>query len=302
MAAEERANASGANKRFPDGFRILNGTQEYITYAEHSSVRVWPSDAADYYAPHRHSAIEIALCKKGEVIYTVDDRRFSLTAGDILFIPPNRTHSMNTCENSFRFLFIFEPDPLLTMRDFQPMKEWLDTPLVLRADEKGADSVADALMRCAECYRDKPFLWNTRCYACLLEMYAVLATVKNEKCAEEIESARQSVNPELMNSAITFIEQNFKRNISLEEVAAFAGFSRFYFSRSFNSFTGLTFVEYLNRRRLNVADEMLIHTRKPVAEVAKESGFRSLATFNRIFRQMHSCTPTKFRSIYGSYM
>ncbi len=302
MAAEDRANTSGANKRFPDGFRILNGTQEYITYAEHSSVRVWPSDEADYYAPHRHSAIEIALCRKGEVIFMVDDRRISLAKGDMLFISPNHTHSMNSCEDSSRLLFLFEPDPLLTMRDFQPLKEWMDTPRVLRAGDKNAEAIADTLTRCAQCYSERPLLWNTRCYGFFMEMYAQLAMVKNEEELPGSESAKQSVNPELMNSAITFIEQNFRKNITLEEVAAFAGFSRFYFSRSFNSFTGLTFVEYLNRRRLNVADEMLLHTRKPVAEVARESGFRSLATFNRIFRQIHSCTPTRFRSIYGTYM
>lgn len=53
---------------------------------------------------------------------------------------------------------------------------------------------------------------------------------------------------------------------------------------------------------MSMADYMLVHTREPVAEIAAASGFGSLATFNRTFRAMHGCTPSKFRSIYGEYM
>jgi AraC-like DNA-binding protein len=47
--------------------------------------------------------------------------------------------------------------------------------------------------------------------------------------------------------------------------------------------------------------ELLIRTDKPMNQVAQESGFGSVATFNRAFRDYKSCTPTQYRAIYGSY-
>lgn len=45
---------------------------------------------------------------------------------------------------------------------------------------------------------------------------------------------------------------------------------------------------------------MLIHTRLPVKEIAVSSGFGSVAAFNRVFKAHKQCTPTQFRTIYGS--
>lgn len=231
------------NKRFPDGFRILQGSQEYVTYPDHSSVRIWPDGTAWYFANHRHSAIEVMLCTRGEIVYTVDERTYTVTEGEILLIPSDHPHSMTIRENSFRYLYLFEPDVLLNLRDIQPLKEWLNTPLHLKAEDAVLEAVKELLLKAAACYEEKVAMWNTRCYACFIEMYAILgAWYTEEKGTVLNKNQTHTVNPELMNSAMTYIEQNFRKNITLEEVAAFAGFSKFYFSRNFNAFTGVNFV------------------------------------------------------------
>ena len=87
--------------------------------------------------------------------------------------------------------------------------------------------------------------------------------------------------------------------LSLDDVAAFAGFSRYYFSRSFKKQTGYFFKDYLCQKRLQVAMELLTRTELSMREVASRSGFGSVATFNRAFREKNGCTPSKYRAIYG---
>ena len=48
-----------------------------------------------------------------------------------------------------------------------------------------------------------------------------------------------------------------------------------------------------------MAMELLSSTRTPVTQVALQCGFNSIATFNRVFREVKGCTPTQYRSIYG---
>ena len=114
--------------------------------------------------------------------------------------------------------------------------------------------------------------------------------------------SQHSIDPAIMNSAITYINEHYMDEMSLEDAALFAGFSKYYFSRMFKQFSGISFSEYLTRRRLNVASDLLVRTDQPIREIAQSSGFGSMATFNRIFRQHKNCTPSQYRAIYSMTM
>ena len=84
---EEKARSEVMSRsRFPDGFRILKGKQEFVTYIEHSSVRVWYSDTPQSYDAHSHSAVEIIIPIQGEVEYTVMDFSYRVQAGEVLIV------------------------------------------------------------------------------------------------------------------------------------------------------------------------------------------------------------------------
>ena len=85
--SEIRNQTEQAKSRFPDGFRILQGRQEYITYMEHSSIRVWTSDVAAHYDLHSHSAIEVILPDRGEAAYQVQEEAYHVRPGEVLILP-----------------------------------------------------------------------------------------------------------------------------------------------------------------------------------------------------------------------
>ena len=107
------------------------------------------------------------------------------------------------------------------------------------------------------------------------------------------------VDREVIASSMAYINEHYHEELSLDDVARFVGFSRYYFSRSFKKQTGYFFKDYLCQKRLQVAMELLIRTEEPMKEVAIRSGFGSIATFNRVFREKNGCTPTHYRALYG---
>ena len=107
------------------------------------------------------------------------------------------------------------------------------------------------------------------------------------------------MDPAILNSARLFIDQNANHSITLDEVSDFTGFSKFYFSRMFKQQMGVSFSEYLRQRRIAMAEDLLIHTRRSIRDIALSAGFGSIATFNRVFREVRGCTPTRYREIYG---
>ena len=286
-------------KRFPDGFRILQGRQEFVTYSEHSSIRIWPSDRASHYELHQHSAVEVILPHRGVAEYRMQDRHFFVESGQILIIPPGCPHELTEPKEILRYLILFEPSPLTVLRDKLSADELLREPIYLADGSDVQVQISTILSQMISCYFDKKPMWNAACYSYLLQAYALLGAHYAGADSAADGAGAGAINPEIMNSALTYINQHFREDISLEDVASFAGFSKYYFSRIFKQFFGCTFSECLLRKRLNVASDLLARTGTPILSIAKESGFGSVATFNRVFREQKHCTPTQYRAIYG---
>ncbi len=94
-----------------------------------------------------------------------------------------------------------------------------------------------------------------------------------------------------------YIDHNFTRNPSLDEVAEKAGLSPNYFCKWFKDNNGLGYVEYKHQLCLEKAVRLLINTDHDISSIAYESGFTSITTFNRIFRQHYDCSPREYRNI-----
>ncbi len=290
---------TGGQSRFPDGFRILQGKQEYITYMEHSSIRIWPSAVATHYDVHSHSAIEIIMPDRGVSLYHVRDEVYRVQPGEILIVPSDCQHALTEPPETQRYLLLFEPNPFSGLRDMAELTPMMQRPIYLHDGSETHSRARELLTRTVECYFAREPMWNTRCYSYLLQLYALLGSRYLRSSAQPREAVRRNIDPAIMNSVLTYINEHYMDDISLETAALFAGFSKYYFSRMFKQFSGLPFSEYLTRKRLNVASDLLVRTNQPIREIAVSSGFGSTATFNRTFREHKNCTPSQFRSIYG---
>ena len=104
------------------------------------------------------------------------------------------------------------------------------------------------------------------------------------------------VEPESVQKARAFIDSNYDRPISLNEAAKAVNTSVRYFCKVFKNYTGITFVEYLTRLRIEKSKSLLLNPHKRISEVAFEVGFESLTQFNRSFKKHTGMTPTEFRT------
>ncbi len=296
---QNTAHESMSRSRFPDGFRYMRGKQEYVTYRERSTVRVWYSEEPSYYEGHYHSAVEIIMPVKGEVTYSLLDGTYRVQVGEVLIVPPNCIHDLDMKSGSARYLLLFEPDGIFGMRDMQMVAAMLKMPIYLTGQPDLQETVRRLLLQVISCYDQQEPLWNSLCYALLLQMYATLGKHYMIRARQSEEEANRDIDSDIINSARLYIDQNCMLNLTLNDMASFSGFSKYYFSRVFKQQLGIPFSEYLRRKRVSLAEELLIHSRQPIQEIAATAGFGSIATFNRVFRDVKSCTPSRYREIYG---
>lgn len=99
----------------------------------------------------------------------------------------------------------------------------------------------------------------------------------------------------LIAKALRYIHAHYKEPITLEESAMSVSLSPNYFSHLFNSKMGTSFSTYINRLRVDYASQLLIETSYPIIEIAGMAGFEEQSYFSKIFKDITSLSPGKYR-------
>ncbi|MBH5318872.1 response regulator [Paenibacillus sp. GSMTC-2017] len=101
----------------------------------------------------------------------------------------------------------------------------------------------------------------------------------------------------LMLSAKDYIHKRLARDIGVEELAGHLGISSSYFSLLFKSHFGETFVEYVTRQRMELAQSLLLTSDKTVTEIGVVTGYSERRYFTKVFQKYVRMTPSEFREI-----
>lgn len=98
-----------------------------------------------------------------------------------------------------------------------------------------------------------------------------------------------------VDRAVWYIESHLRQNVSLDDLAAVAGVSRFHLSRAFGHTTGIPVIRYLRQRRLSIAAEALAGGERDILDLALSLGYGSHEAFTRAFRDCFGTTPEQVR-------
>ncbi|WP_139311221.1 response regulator [Bacillus sp. MRMR6] len=102
-------------------------------------------------------------------------------------------------------------------------------------------------------------------------------------------------NREPIREAIEYINLNLKNELTQKEVADHVHLNPSYLSVLFKDHVKLTFSEYITRRRIQRAKELLIATNLPINDIAEESGYKTAKYFIKIFKELEGVTPSAYR-------
>jgi YesN/AraC family two-component response regulator len=95
--------------------------------------------------------------------------------------------------------------------------------------------------------------------------------------------------------ALRYMDEHLDSVLSLADVARAAGMSKYHFCRRFKASTGLHFREYLARRRITRAKQLLQDSNRTVTDVFREVGFKDMTHFGRVFKKIEGRLPSEYR-------
>lgn len=233
-----------------------------------------------YLALHDLTLVDGELCVEGQPAVRGTDLR-----GTVTYVPSgcgiNGWAKPADRSNSFTILYIdpagasdmlaerfrrFSPEPLIYSRNPALIQTMVKLGRVLESGA-GDELYAEAL-----------------CLAAAIEIFAASDAPRAGRL-----SAAQ------MQRIRTFIEDQLAEKLSLEAVANFANLSRFHFSRAFKASFGSGLHEYIQKRRIERAQDFLRSTSLHPDRVSELVGFPSPAAFRRSFLRATGVSPLKFR-------
>ncbi|MBD5558991.1 MAG: AraC family transcriptional regulator [Clostridia bacterium] len=99
-----------------------------------------------------------------------------------------------------------------------------------------------------------------------------------------------------VNAAVGYIEKNYHRKITIEEIAAICGIDRSYFGKIFHDAVGHSPQEFLMRYRMIKASELLKHTDMSITDIASAVSYENPLHFSRAFKKVQGVSPRSWRN------
>ena len=279
----------------------LSGTHEIVNYRPNYKMRLYTNDEMENYPPHWHAPYELIMPTAGPYRALCGDQEFMLKEGDVLIICPGTLHELFALSAGERI--IFQPSlSCITLRELDVITSLL-APAVCITPERYPQihaRIRREVLDIQSAYNEGLPYAETLIYARFLDILCVVAQVISDDLSRsfDTEVLRQREYSDKFRSICAYINEHFAEELSLEQMADLAGFSKYHFSRLFKQYTNTTFYRYLNEKRINHAKSLLIDPDISVLDAAIQSGFSSHTAFLRMFRNLTGCTPTRFRQMY----
>ncbi len=300
--------------------------QEIIRRRGNRHVRVYINNEQLYYPPHWHTDVELIAVTEGNYRVRCSGNDYPMQAGDILMICPSTVHEIFPETPGSRIyiqadllgpLHIYELDtaflllsPAIRIRkgDFpSDVYERMWTLIRQTRDlyfSTSGVSPEEPSDKNIHATGDLPLFGETMICSKILEFTALVGmnapTGEKEIIARDEVSSKEMENKLPLLNACGYIAEHFTEAITLNQVADYVGFSKYYFERIFKQFTDMTFYQYLIQKRISFAQELLTNHSLSITEIALQAGFSSSAAFARAFRQATGYAPSEFRTINES--
>lgn len=226
------------------------------------------------FPPHMHQCFEFITVLSGELKVTVDAAEYTIQKGEALLLFPNQIHSLHSthCQH---MLCIFSPKLIAAYASKVSQK--LPSGNLFTPDPSLIHAI-DCLTDTASTLEKKGLLY-------------LLCDQFNRNAAYQTKSHDKN---NLLAAVFAFIEENYNSNCGLMDLAKQIGYDYSYISRYFKKNVGISFNEYVNIYRLNNACYLLTNTDNTILQCAMESGYTSLRSFNRNFKEQFQVSPSEY--------
>lgn len=251
---------------------------------------------------HWHEDIEIIYIVNGKLKAGVNKEVYNLSKGDILIIGPGEVHYFLKENNlSVRAVIQFRMSIYDSFnsgtKDRLTLKPTFSNCKLLREDDKIHEILEKQIRDIIKEHEESKEGYKLFLKARLYDLAGILLRYLPKDQGKGENREKQKERLEKLDTVMQYVEKNYDKRITLDEISNVAGFSKFYFTRFFKENTGMTFIDYLNNFRIAKSEWLLLNEENSITDVAFKSGFNSVKTFNRVFKKLKENSPKEYKNL-----
>jgi len=273
---------------------------EQLNTEQSSSFILRQFDVPKFEAPfHFHPEYELTLILKGEGQRYVGQQVNEFIAGDLVFLGANLPHCWvnQPIENENASAIVIQFGELFLGKGVNNLPEMQKVNAFLEKSKSGFEIVGKTKEMLTQKVKGLQHNNPLQKIAGLLDIFDILSQSNEIITIDDFFFEHQYNQSETarFQKIFSYLIENFKEKITLEQIANIADLSPTSFCRYFKNITMKTFVEVLIEFRLQYACQLLNKTDLPIQQVAFESGFGDVPYFNKLFRKYKNATPKEWR-------
>jgi len=210
-------------------------------------------------------------------IHIINGREYFAYPEDVIFIKPGDTISSYSYGTNYYLLFSLSRDES-TETGYDLINEF-KTHFMIKNSEK--DAFSGIVKEIFECFEDEDPSIRLKVKALLLFLLHMLCT-------------DLSLPEPVIGKSIKHIEANIETKLTIEVLANEAGLSKRHYHKLFKESYGTTPIDYINRKKMKIARELLEQKSLLICQIANKLGYESPEYFSRLFKSTYGISPRKY--------
>ena len=254
---------------------------------------------------HWHEEVQFIHVLEGSFLFHVADQQFEVLEGDGLFMNANQIHKAESLDNEGKYIFVyFHPSLLTDQKSDYIHKTFVSSilsdafvgALVLNKNIEADKRILNLVLEMKSIYESSSDFFELDLMSGIFQIWKhLLLTIKNQSL---LNAPRDTVANERLKRIITFIDDNYTSQITLEDVANHIHLSRSECCRFFKKCVNQSLFQYILHYRVNKSVELLLQTDKSIARIAQEVGFNSQSYYTKCFTALKAKKPSLLRKEY----
>lgn len=238
---------------------------------------------------HWHRSAEIFAVCSGELEFYIDNRLWHLTEGEFLIVNPNEVHSVDSpLPNETIVLQI----PLEMFEDYFTGEQFIR---FTHEPGKRDERFMELMRELYQVYEEKACGYDMKMMSIFYDILYYL--VRDYRLTETgQDSVRKNKTLDRLSRITSYMKENYRNNLSLENVAGEFGYSPTYLSRMFQKYAGITFKDHVQNIRLEHAAKDIENGGYSITEAAIRNGFSGSKALARAFRKKYGILPSEYRA------
>lgn len=250
--------------------------------------------------PHWHEHFELIYLEQGKVTFHIGGSSYQAVPGDLMFVNSSELHAGYTDSTevtSIVHAIVFHPSIISSASSeadytapYISGKSIVAT--IISKQNSHYDKLIEIVMTLIKEFRQKENGHKIAMKAYCQILFISLArgyTVKREN------NLKFQLKVDRFKDLLNQIDQSFSDRLSLDEAAAMVHMSPYHFCKTFKQFTGSTYVQYVNHRRIAEAENLLLNTTLSITEISERVGSANVNSFSKLYKQFNGFPPTKAR-------